>query len=185
MRVVAAVRAVTDDHHQWREMPGQADAAQEAADARDLFVLAEAEPRRLGAGDAAGFGGLGGQLQAPGSGFSKVARAASSCPQAPRRERSRQQSEQGRGAAAAVSSAACRQPRRLPWCRRSCQARRSGADAADAALCCLAAAGTLFAHGVLGRTTIGHKAVGASSSRPCQSIGTPKNPAAPKVSKPD
>jgi hypothetical protein len=53
---------VADDQHQWREVPGQPDAAQEAADARDLFFLAEARARLFGSGNATGFAAFGSQL---------------------------------------------------------------------------------------------------------------------------
>ncbi len=63
MRVVATVRTVADDHQQRRKALGEADAAQEAGNARHLLVLAETLSRVFGAGAAARFVAVGRQLQ--------------------------------------------------------------------------------------------------------------------------
>jgi hypothetical protein len=57
-----------------RNAPGQADAAQEAADARDLFVLAEAKPRRSALATRLASAASAVSCSSPGSGFSKVSR---------------------------------------------------------------------------------------------------------------
>jgi hypothetical protein len=150
MRVVAAVRAVTDDHHQRREVRRQADAAQEAADARDLLVFAEAKPRRLGAGDAASLRrprqSAAGRLAA-----ASRRRRASGRAVAPRRPGASVRASspsRAHGAAAAISSAAA-------GSRAGCPGAAAPAKPGAAAPALMHAVGRLaagrhfFAHGIL------------------------------------